>query len=127
ILVAATGNEADRVAYPAAYPTVIAVGAVNSNNDPYYSNFGPELNIMAPGKSIYATRLHGTYGTMSGTSMAAPQVAGAAALILAKNPKMTPLEVRQLLYQTATNLGEPGWDRRTGYGLLDINKALHSN
>ena len=127
VLVAASGNEGDRVAYPAAYPTVIAVGGVRGNNQPIYeSNIGPELNIMAPGLNVYTTKLGGKYGSFSGTSAAAPQVAGAAALILARYPKLTPLDVRQLLYQTATNLGKPGWDRETGYGLLNVNKAVTS-
>lgn len=126
VLVAAAGNEQKRVAYPAAYPTVIAVGAVNQSNQPYYSNSGPELKLMAPGRNIYTTKMGGRYGLMRGTSAAAPQVAGAAALILAKYPKMTPLEVRQLLYQTAADLGEDGWDRNTGYGLLDLNRALRN-
>lgn len=127
LLVAATGNEGSRVAYPAAYPTVIAVGAVNSSNQPLYSsNFGPEINLMAPGSNIYTTKMGGKYGTLTGTSAAAPQVAAAAALILSKYPKMSPLDVRQLLYQTATDLGDKGWDRKTGYGLLDVNKALRT-
>ncbi len=127
VLIAASGNEGNRVAYPAAYPTVIAVGAVSSSNEPLYqSNFGPELNIVAPGRSIYTTRMGGRYGAMSGTSAAAPQVAGAAALILARNPRMSPLDVRQLLYQTANNLGEPGWDKKTGYGILDVSRAVRT-
>jgi len=127
VLVAAAGNEGDRVAYPAAYPTVIAVGGVRGNNQPIYeSNVGPELNIMAPGLNVYTTKLGGKYGSFSGTSAAAPQVAGAAALILARYPKLTPLDVRQLLYQTATDLGEKGWDRETGYGLLNVHKAVTS-
>lgn len=127
ILVAASGNEASRVVYPAAYPTVIAVGAVNSSNQPVYSsNNGPELNLMAPGVNIYTTKMAGKYGTLTGTSAAAPQVAAAAALILSKYPKMTPLDVRQLLYQSAVDLGERGWDRQTGYGLLDVNRALRT-
>lgn len=127
VLIAASGNEGNRVAYPAAYPTVIAVGGVNSNNQPIYeSNSGPELNLMAPAMNVYTTKLGGKYGTFSGTSAAAPQVAGAAALILAKHPKLKPIEVRQLLYQTAANLGESGWDKRTGYGLLDVYKAVRT-
>lgn len=127
VLVAASGNEGDRVAYPAAYPTVIAVGGVRGNNQPIYeSNIGPELNLMAPGLNVYTTKLGGKYGSFSGTSAAAPQVAGAAALILARHPKLTPLDVRQLLYQTATDLGTRGWDRETGYGLLNVHKAVTS-
>ncbi|WP_029100310.1 S8 family peptidase [Brevibacillus thermoruber] len=128
VLVAASGNESDRVAYPAAYPTVIAVGAVKSNNEPLYeSNSGPELNLVAPGMNVYTTKPGGKYGTLSGTSAAAPQVAGAAALVLARHPGMSPFDVRQLLYQTATDLGERGWDRRTGYGLLNVYRAVRTN
>lgn len=128
VIVAATGNEGGRVSYPAAYPTVIAVGATGANNQPLYnSNFGPELNLMAPGRNIYTTKMGGRYGAISGTSAAAPQVAAAAAMILARHPQLSPLDVRQLLYQSAADLGEKGWDRKTGYGLLDINKALRSS
>ncbi|WP_289140249.1 S8 family serine peptidase [uncultured Brevibacillus sp.] len=127
IIVAASGNEADRVAFPAAYPTVVAVGAVKNNNQPLHeSNNGPELSLVAPGFNVYTTKLGGVYGPFSGTSAAAPQVAGAAALILARNPHLTPLDVRMLLYQTAKDLGEAGWDRATGYGLLDVNKAVRT-
>ncbi|CAI8999370.1 Serine protease [Brevibacillus sp. IT-7CA2] len=125
VLVAASGNESSRVAYPAAYPTVVAVGAVRSNNEVLnQANTGPELNMVAPGLNVYTTKLGGKYGSFSGTSAAAPQVAGAAALILARHPNLSPFDVRQLLYQTATDLGEKGWDRKTGYGLLDVNKAV---
>ncbi|MDH6350897.1 serine protease [Brevibacillus sp. 1238] len=127
VLVAASGNEASRVAYPAAYPTVIAVGAINGRNQVLYqSNTGPEMNLVAPGLNVYTTKLGGKYGSVSGTSVAAPQVAGAAALILARHPKLSALDVRQMLYQTATDIGEGGWDRQAGYGLLDVNKAVRS-
>ncbi len=127
IVVAASGNEGSRVAYPAAYPTVIAVGAVNGSNKPLYqSNLGPELKLMAPGWNVYTTKMGGTYGAISGTSAAAPQVAAAAGLVLAQRPHLTPLEVRQLLYYTAADLGPKGWDKETGYGLLDVSRAVHT-
>ncbi|WP_019123239.1 S8 family peptidase [Brevibacillus massiliensis] len=125
VLVAAAGNEGSRVGYPAAYPTVIAVGAVDRKNTLLpQSNIGPEINLVAPGSNIYTTRVGGGYGPISGTSAAAPQVAAAAALVLARNPKMTPLEVRQLLYYTATDLGPKGWDKKYGYGLLNVGRAV---
>lgn len=125
VLVAAAGNNASRVTYPAAYPTVIAVGAVYEKNTPMYqSNNGSELNIMAPGWNLYTTAIGGKYTTFSGTSAAAPQVAAAAALVLGKYPNMTPREVRQLLYHTAYDLNQRGWDSKTGHGLLDVYKAL---
>lgn len=127
ILVAASGNEASRVAYPAAYPTVIAVGAVNEQNVPIYqSNNGNELDIMAPGWGIYTTKMGGSYGSIKGTSAAAPQVAAAAAMILAEHPYYSPMDVRQILMYSATNLGPKGWDSKTGYGLLNVDKALHT-
>ncbi|TPG85814.1 serine protease [Brevibacillus laterosporus] len=127
VVVAATGNEGSRVNYPAAFPTVIAVGAVTGSNTIHSrSNFGPEINLVAPGVNVYTTARGGGYDPMKGTSAAAPQVAGAAALILAKNPTMNPLEVRQLLYHSATKLNGTRWDKRTGYGLLNIQKAVMS-
>lgn len=128
LLVAASGNESSRVAYPAAYPTVIAVGAVNEQNTPIYqSNNGNELDIMAPGWGVYTTKVGGKYGSMKGTSAAAPQVAAAAAMILAKNPYYSPLDVRQVLYYSAINLGAKGWDAKTGYGLLNVDTAVHTS
>lgn len=128
VLVAASGNEASRVAYPAAYPTVIAVGAVNEQNVPIYqSNYGNELKIMAPGWGIYTTKMGSSYGSVKGTSAAAPQVAAAAAMILAEHPYYSPLDVRQLLYYTTSNLGTRGWKPKTGYGLLNVNLAVRTS
>ena len=82
VLVAAAGNTGSGlILYPARYPNVIAVGAVdNTNNHAGFSNFGPELDLVAPGASIYSTVIGG-YGFKSGTSMAAPYVSGLAAIL----------------------------------------------
>ncbi|MGD8190297.1 S8 family peptidase [Brevibacillus ginsengisoli] len=128
VLVAASGNEGSQVAYPGAYPTVISVGAVNEKNIPIYqSNYGNELKIMAPGWNIFTTKMGGSYGTVKGTSAAAPQVAAAAAMILSEHPNYSPLDVRQLLYYTATHLGGKSWDPKTGYGLLNVNIAVRTS
>lgn len=129
VLVAASGNEGrSSVAYPAAYPTVIAVGAVNEKNVPIYqSNYGNELDIMAPGWGIYTTRMGGSYGSVKGTSAAAPQVAAAAAMILSEHPYYSPLDVRQILYSSTLSLGGRGWHSKTGYGLLNINMAVRTS
>jgi serine protease len=126
LVIAATGNEGARVNYPAAFPSVLAVGAVDSEDKPSkYSNSGPEVSVVAPG-NVYTTRLGGGYGKHSGTSMSAPQVAGLAALILKKYPKLKPSEVRNLIIYTSKDVHQKGWDVQTGHGRIDIAKALNT-
>jgi hypothetical protein len=124
LLVAASGNEGTSIKYPAAYPTVLAVGGVNADKHAdYRSNFGPELDLVAPW-DVFTTKLGGGYEYKDGTSMSAPQVAGVAALLLGKYPQMTPSQVREQLLQSAEDLETPGWDATTGYGLLRADLAL---
>ncbi len=119
ILVAAAGNEGSDVSYPAAYDSVIAVSATDkSNNVASWSNFGPEVDIAAPGVSIYSTYMGGGYATMSGTSMAAPHVAGTLALILSRFD-LSAAGAESKLLTTADNLGSAGWDELFGNGLVD--------
>lgn len=125
LLVAATGNNGERVSYPAAYPTVLAVGSVDGNNGiSAFSNRGPEIDVVAPGEKIYTTTLGSGYGLASGTSLAVPQVAGLAGLIMNKDPHFTPAQVRDLIRHTATDLGPAGWDQETGFGLIDAMKGI---
>lgn len=124
LLVAASGNEGDAVKYPAAYDTVLAVGGVTADNRPEpLSNTGPELDLVAPWV-VFTTVSGGGYDYRDGTSMAAPQVAGAAALAWSVRPNLTPGELRSLLRQTAQDLGTPGWDSQTGYGMLRVDRAV---
>jgi len=113
ILVAAAGNDGGAIDYPAAYSSVIAVAATDSSDiRASWSSYGPEMDIAAPGVDIYSTYLGGGYKTASGTSMAAPHVAGTLALNLSAN-----------ICVTADDLGEPGWDQYTGCGLVDAEEA----
>ncbi|WNR44658.1 S8 family serine peptidase [Paenibacillus roseipurpureus] len=124
LLVAAVGNESTSVKYPAAYPTALAVGGVRPDKQPDpRSNNGPELDLMAPW-DVYTTAMGGGYQYQDGSSMAAPQVAAAAALVWGKYPAMTAYQVRSQLEQSAQDLLTKGWDAQTGYGLLNIEKAL---
>ncbi|GEM_PF-1731931 len=135
-------------------PGVIAVGAVdpNSNRAPY-SNGGGGLSLMAPGGygvagfnsslnvfscisncPVVATvglpfaaafdPCDNNYGTDAGTSMAAPYVSGAAAMMLALNPALPNYQIKTILQNTATDLYTTGWDTKSGYGLLNLCAAL---
>ncbi|MCE4628426.1 MAG: S8 family peptidase [Desulfurococcales archaeon] len=136
-IVAAAGNEGDpSPSYPAAYPEVIAVGAIDSNGDvPSWSNRQPE--VAAPGVDILSTYLRDGYETLSGTSMATPHVSATVALIQAARlaeglpllPPGTPSDmgtdtVRGILHSTATDAGSPGYDELYGYGIINAYQAV---
>ena len=122
-VVVAAGNERDDAAnhYPANYDEVITVSALadfngepggragptcaNDRDDSFanYSNFGREVDIMAPGTCIRSTLPGGAYGVFSGTSMATPHVTGAATLYLESNPSATAADVRAYLLSPAAS------------------------
>lgn len=85
--------------------------------------------LVAPGEGIYSTLPNGQMGYMSGTSMAAPVVAGAAALLQSRWPalKNSPETVAKILFASATDLGKPGVDEVYGYGLLNVAQAFKAN
>ena len=133
-MVAAAGNDNGRpVNFPAAYPETIAVSAVDSsNNVALFSSVGPEVDLAAPGVSIFSTYKGMTYRTLSGTSMASPHVAGAAALLMSVPSKCdidlngvcSPSEVKNRLELTAEDFGAVGHDNFYGSGIVNINMAL---
>ncbi len=79
---------------------------------------------MAPGALIWSARPGSTFAFMSGTSMAAPHAAGVAALMLSVNPTLTPDQIKQVLQETAVDMGDPGYDSMYGYGQIDAGAAL---
>ena len=108
------------------YPDLQIVGGTDSNDARYTaSNFGAPLDICAPGVSIYSTWLLSTasYNTISGTSMACPAAAGAAALIVSINPALTAIQVRDILYRNVDDLGTVGEDDFFGAGRLNLGRA----
>lgn len=125
VVVAAAGNYSTTpVTYPARYPWVIAVGMTDSaNTRRSESNYGSDLDLMAPGYSIYST-IPGGYGYKSGTSMSTPFVSGAAALLLKDAKFDNPDRVYEALTQTALDLGAAGRDDLYGFGLLQLDSAL---
>lgn len=130
VVIAAAGNTGGAVLYPAACDQVLAVAATNQTDSrPTFSNYGPEIDLAAPGVDIYSTwyytgiRASG-YFTKSGTSMATPYVTGAAALVWSRWPGWTADQVSQRLRATATDVNTPGWDPYSGWGRLDAAAAL---
>jgi hypothetical protein len=130
-IVAAAGNRnSDTPFYPAAYDGVFAVSATDQFDQKLpSSNYGSYIAVSAPGAGILSTYHilddeQGGYRKMSGTSMAAPFVAGLAALLLAQDPERTPEDLARLLTTTAADLGEPGWDPIFGHGRIDPVAAL---
>lgn len=161
VVVFASGNDNGGVNYPAnSNPDILTVGAMspcgerkNPNScdgENWGSNFGAQLDIMAPGVLIPTTDRQGTAGynnaggvagnyivNFNGTSSAAPHVAGVAALVLSVNPNLTGQQVRNVIettaqkvggYNYANHAGRPNgtWDDEMGYGLLDADAALEA-
>ncbi|MFW5986015.1 MAG: S8 family serine peptidase [Halanaerobiales bacterium] len=129
LVIASSGNDGEgTVMYPAAYPEVIAVGAANSAGErASYSNYGENLDIIAPGGSsihgIISTYLNSDYSVMAGTSMAAPHVAGVTGLMLASD--IHPGHIREILQNTAIHPGDNTFSPEYGHGLINSNWALN--
>ena len=126
ILVAAGGNMgSNSVLFPAAYPHVIAVAATDgSNKKANFSNFGPEIDVAAPGVSIYSTVIGNVFGYMSGTSMSTAYVSGLAAILRGILNNSNPDKIAQEIETTSLDLGVRGWDEQYGYGLIQLDAAI---
>ncbi len=145
LLVMAAGNGfGDPVYYPAAYPGMLAVGGVDKNDQVQpYSNIGRQLSVVAPGGATphvtggilsttptYASMMSresgGTTvtGRATGTSQAAPQVAGIAALIWSREPNLTASQVMVRILASAKDIGTSGKDDSSGWGRVDAVEAL---
>ncbi|MGB5049750.1 MAG: S8 family peptidase [Caldilineaceae bacterium] len=144
LLIAAAGNsytDGNPTSYPAAYEHVIGVAAVNdTDGHASYSNSGNYVDVAAPGGdpssntdnnvrhwipgAYWDSQTGSTYAWLSGTSQAAPQVAGLAGLLLALNPSLTPDQLTQLITSSAVDVQTPGWDTFSGFGRVDVAAAL---
>jgi minor extracellular protease Epr len=128
VVVAAAGNWGISLqeVYPASYPGVIAVAAVDENNQIIpYSDYGWELDISAPGENILSTYMNNEYRVLNGTSMAAPFVSGVAALLKAMDPRLDDIQIRKRLFESAEDIQEKGYDTHSGYGVVQAAKAIH--
>jgi type VII secretion-associated serine protease mycosin len=126
VVVAGVGNApSTSVGYPAAYPGVLAVAGVDeSGNHGAFSVSGPGVMLAAPGANILSTGLNHGYGYATGTSDSTAIVAGAAALVRARFPKLSAVEVIHRLTATAIDKGPPGRDNLYGYGIVNLVGAL---
>ena len=128
ICVAAAGNESTAaLTYPAADPNVIGVGALadNSFELSYYSNYGENTDIVAPG-TTYTTKMGGGYCVMNGTSFASPIVASIIALQISKEDYnyFEFANKCELLFASSMDLGPIGKDFYYGYGLIDTSAFI---
>jgi thermitase len=126
VQVAAAGNTGSGyILYPARYTHVIAVGATDANdNRASFSNYGAELDLVAPGVSIYSTRWGSSYGYRSGTSMSTPFVSGLAAILAGLSRPYSPDLIAYEMESTALDLGASGWDTFYGHGLIQMDAVL---
>jgi hypothetical protein len=123
LIVAAAGNERTDIApFPAAYDPVLAVAALNAAGQrAVFSNFGPFVDLAAPGEAVLGPTPNARYDLLSGTSMAAPHVSGVAALLLAVRPEFTNEEVANILRNTVEEIST---DRYVGVGRLNAARAV---
>lgn len=128
-----SGADAWRVMQPARVPLAVAVGATDQSGQRWTSStdgscYGPELDLVAPGARVPVLDLLVDGGTalvqVTGTSFAAPLVAGALAVLYSHAPDLTPEQAEWLLGSTASDLGLPGFDPEHGYGWLDLAAAV---
>jgi subtilisin family serine protease len=155
VMCAATGNDNGPINYPATNPLVIACGATCPDDnrisptspanwlpDAQGSNFGPQINVVAPGIDIPTTDIQGSAGfgtgdyiNFWGTSAATPHVAGLAALLISANTTLTNVEVQTIIERTADKVGDRRyllsgsngtWNEEMGYGRINAYKALRA-
>jgi cysteine-rich repeat protein len=133
LLVAAAGNSGDgRVFYPAGFPEVVGVGSTDiEDRKSAFSTFNDQVELTAPAEKVLSLRgiepgASGVHGGLSGTSIAAPHVAGVAALLWSWKPQLSVAEVRAALCAGAVDLGLPGRDPHFGCGRVDALRTLQT-
>ena len=129
VAAAAGNNGVSTPFYPAYYDETMAVAASDAQDARWaLSNYGSWVDIAAPGSTIWSTYWISAnpngYQFMSGTSMAAPHVAGLAALLLSSRPQLASTDMRAIIQQTAADRGDPGRDIYYGWGRINAGAAL---
>jgi subtilisin family serine protease len=131
VIIASSGNsESGQSNYPAAYPGVISVGAVDANRKHLdFSNFGDALSLTAPGWALNAAWSGNRYACISGTSASAPIVTGAIAATMSdgKGRRMSAVEASEIVMRYTDEAGIPGPDSQYGIGILNMGRVLSRN
>lgn len=131
LVVCAAGNQnKDQKYYPAAYENSLAVSSVNGSDlKSNFTNHGYWVDIAAPGERIYSTVDDGLYNYNTGTSMASPIVAGAAALVKAKYPQLTAMQIAERLKTKSTDINgiNPGFENKIGVGRINVGSSVTGN
>src|SRR5690606_11229077 len=105
-----------------AFPATLAVSASDARDgSPRFANYGPFVDLVAPGDGIHSTAPNASWTLLSGTSMAAPHVSGIATLLLSVNPSFTPAQIASILRSTADEITT---DRNTGVGRVNAARAI---
>lgn len=131
LIIASSGNENTSVSYPAKYSNAIAVGATDQQDRRTFSNYGPELDVVAPGEDILIpidSESHNEYAYAEGTSLTAPYVSALASLIWAKNPNLSNAEVRSYIEgntDKVSGMNGQNFTNEYGYGRINANKVFH--
>ncbi|MFO0893785.1 MAG: S8 family serine peptidase [Phycisphaerales bacterium] len=126
VMLAATGNSGiTPPSFPSRWPQTIAVAATDNTDHRWpNSNYGPQVDVAAPGVSVLSLSPSGGVATKTGTSMAAPHVSGTVALLRGMNPTLSPDQIRTLLTMSADDVESPGPDDYTGAGRLNAFAAI---
>jgi Subtilase family len=138
LIVASAGNDREQGSprsYPASFAHVLTIGATDeSNRTTYFSSSSPDMDLAAPGQDMQVAipamwcapdvRCTNGYGFLDGTSFSAPLVSGAAAAVWTERPTLTNTQLFEVMRRSAHQVRGRGWNRNTGYGILDVNAAL---
>ena len=132
VVVASAGNDRQQGSprsFPASFAHVLTVGATDeSNRATYFSSSSPDMDLAAPGQDMIVAvpKIWNAtgYEPLDGTSFSAPLVSGAAAAVWTLRPSLTNTQLFEVMRRSAHQVSGRGWNRNTGYGILDVNAAL---
>ena len=124
LVVTAAGNSGTEQTFAPSASTIVVSATTSADAKASWSSYGSFVDIAAPGVSIWTTKRGGTYGAISGTSLATPVTAGVVGLMMAANPALGATDIESLLLSTAKDIGTAGFDKLFGNGRVDALAAV---